>query len=410
MKTKQGISLIVLVITVVVMVILTGAIVLSLNNIGIIEKTTDAVEQSNLATVKELTQMAWLDAYASGERTEEGLNDAVVKTLEDNKVDVSKYIIKVTRGGVKVWLKGNWKQEGLKITNGKVALEIGDSISYDETNGGIITGLTETDWKVLGLSDEGELLIMSTNNIVAYRLGYESTMTDDEEKLKESQNDCVTGIEQLDKECEPYGRGKGATGARSINVEDINKVTGYDPETAKYKNGLTEYGIEITCLYNGTTKPAYKVGDIYSGTLSTYIDNEFQYYNGKEIVTVSDLTAGTVGTAFAKLNVNYYSYYINTLTTSSSDEVKGVGEDTKVYKMLYAQKTYWLASTYITANLSNMGFGMFYMTGKQVFGAGLWSTNGRNPYSNVCGVRAIVSLAPDINITGSSTDGWDFTI
>ena len=103
MKEKQGISLIVLVITVIVMVILAGAIVLTLNNSGIIDKATDAVEQTNLATVKELTQMAWAEAYADGERTDEALKLAVNNALKQNKIteDMYKgYIINVTTSGV----------------------------------------------------------------------------------------------------------------------------------------------------------------------------------------------------------------------------------------------------------------------------------------------------------------------
>ena len=102
MKIKQGISLIVLVITIIVMLILAGAIILTLNNSGIIDRASNAVEETNLATIKELTQMAWADAYASGERTAEGLKAAVDKALADNKVDTSKYVIKVTTKGVEV--------------------------------------------------------------------------------------------------------------------------------------------------------------------------------------------------------------------------------------------------------------------------------------------------------------------
>ena len=74
MKSKQGISLIVLVITIIVMIILAGAIVIALNNSGIIGRASEAVEKTNLAAVKELAQMAWSEAYADGVRTQNELH------------------------------------------------------------------------------------------------------------------------------------------------------------------------------------------------------------------------------------------------------------------------------------------------------------------------------------------------
>jgi type II secretory pathway pseudopilin PulG len=47
MKRKQGISLIVLVITIIVMIILAASVVLTLNNTGIITKANDATSISD---------------------------------------------------------------------------------------------------------------------------------------------------------------------------------------------------------------------------------------------------------------------------------------------------------------------------------------------------------------------------
>ncbi len=110
-KNKKGISLIVLVITIIVMVILAGAIVITLNNSGIINKASEAVEQTNLATVKELAQTAWAEAYMNGAKTDEKFQEAVEITLEKNKIDVSKYKIVVTTEGVTVRLKTQIPEE-----------------------------------------------------------------------------------------------------------------------------------------------------------------------------------------------------------------------------------------------------------------------------------------------------------
>ena len=51
-KQRQGISLIVLVITIIIMIILAGAIILALNNSGIIGRATEATDKSDKATLK----------------------------------------------------------------------------------------------------------------------------------------------------------------------------------------------------------------------------------------------------------------------------------------------------------------------------------------------------------------------
>ncbi len=58
-KQKKGISLIVLVITIIIMIILAGAIILALNNSGIIGRATEATDKSDKATLKEAVNIAY---------------------------------------------------------------------------------------------------------------------------------------------------------------------------------------------------------------------------------------------------------------------------------------------------------------------------------------------------------------
>ena len=106
MKTKKGISLIVLVITIIVMIILAGAIILTLNNSGIINKASEAVEKTNLATVKELAQTKWAEAYLKTDRTQEALEEYVLEELKKAGIDLDEYNIEVTTNGVTVSKKG----------------------------------------------------------------------------------------------------------------------------------------------------------------------------------------------------------------------------------------------------------------------------------------------------------------
>ena len=102
MKKKQGISLIVLVITIIVMIILATAVIITLNNVGIINKANDAVDKTNLKQVEQLANLAWADAYMNGARDKDELEDYVLDSLKDNKVNVDNYEIIVDQNGVTV--------------------------------------------------------------------------------------------------------------------------------------------------------------------------------------------------------------------------------------------------------------------------------------------------------------------
>ena len=110
MQKRRGISLIVLVITIIVMIILAGAIILTLNNSGIIGRASSAVEETNLATAKDVASLAWAEAYTAGVRTvedangEKGFETRIKEALEKNNLDPNKYVLNVTTSGVTVAL------------------------------------------------------------------------------------------------------------------------------------------------------------------------------------------------------------------------------------------------------------------------------------------------------------------
>ena len=104
MKRKQGISLIVLVITIIVMIILAASVVLTLSNSGIINKANEAVEKTNIKEVEQLASLAWAEEFMAGKRGDT-LKEAVLEKLKDY---TDKYTIKVTDTGVSV-IAGNAK-------------------------------------------------------------------------------------------------------------------------------------------------------------------------------------------------------------------------------------------------------------------------------------------------------------
>jgi len=85
---KQAISLIVLVITIIVMIILAGTIILTLDNTGVIEKAEEAVEKTSLAEVQNLASLKWAEAYMNGKTTKQDLETEVLNALNKEKIDL----------------------------------------------------------------------------------------------------------------------------------------------------------------------------------------------------------------------------------------------------------------------------------------------------------------------------------
>ena len=102
MKTKKGISLIVLVITIIVMIILAAAVVVSLSSTGIINKAGDAVEATDLAQVQNLAALAWAEAYTDGIRDDFVFQKRVEESLKNSNVSTNKYSIVANSAGVVV--------------------------------------------------------------------------------------------------------------------------------------------------------------------------------------------------------------------------------------------------------------------------------------------------------------------
>lgn len=148
MRKKQGISLIVLVITIVVMTILAATIMISLDDSKIIKKANNAVDQSDEKTIEQLLNVAWSEAYLSGKRTQSEFQIAINEKISENGINASEYYIDVTTRGVDVVSKKN--ALGYIV---KSAADYGKTINY-EANG--VTG-----WKVFYHTDDYVYLIAS---------------------------------------------------------------------------------------------------------------------------------------------------------------------------------------------------------------------------------------------------------
>lgn len=332
-KNTAGITLIALVVTIVVLLILAGVSVNALfGDSGIIEKAKDAQNKMNLAI----------------ENDQKGINE-LSKWLDDP-----------------VTPTGNWTQNKTSVTNGTTTYTVGDDYTYDCG----VSGYTGV-WKVLG-AENGKLLIMSTVDVGTLQLSG-----------KDGYN---TGISQLNTMCAQYG-----TNARSIKVEDINRVTGYDPTnqgdgTVFGAGQFYEYGNKVTYTASGSSATN---GKTYTGSIS------YEHPDGRKIGT-DNVTSITVESTA-------YYYYPYSLTTSSSTtgECKGIATDSPAYEMLFGKASdtsdgsgnaFWLASSYVYAYSNISYFGLRYVgSDGGVNYYYLWGSDG-NADNPSLGVRAVVSL------------------
>ena len=146
---KKGISLIVLVITIIVMIILAASVVITLSNTGVIDRAGQAVDLTNEASVQDLAALTWADAYLDNLRGQD-LIDEVEKKLEEQGVTKDKWNITITETGVNIAEKATSVELGTLITSGA---DYGKTINY-EANG-------ITDWKVLYKTEDYVYIITS---------------------------------------------------------------------------------------------------------------------------------------------------------------------------------------------------------------------------------------------------------
>ncbi len=97
---KKGISLIVLVITIIVMIILAATVVITLSNTGIIDRASQAVKLTDEKQIQQIAELAWAEAYTDGLRDEIQIKEYIEDRLKENNVDTSKYNIIISGNGV----------------------------------------------------------------------------------------------------------------------------------------------------------------------------------------------------------------------------------------------------------------------------------------------------------------------
>ena len=121
MQKREGISLIVLVITIIVMIILAGVIILTIRNDDVISNANKAVDLTNINNIQQLAELKWANAYYNGLRTQKELKEYVLNELQEEGINVNEYAITVTTKGTQVIRSVIATVDGVPIPKGFVA-------------------------------------------------------------------------------------------------------------------------------------------------------------------------------------------------------------------------------------------------------------------------------------------------
>ena len=161
LKDKRGISLIVLVITIILIIIISGAIILSLNSSGIIERAHKAVDSFNEGAEKERLQVILSSAYKENMLTESGIKEAV-----DREFGINNSKVKMFDDGAITILLENSKREYYVDSKGQMSVT---SVSKIRDTEGLSGAGTEANpYKINSIED----LVEFSANIDTYKTSY----------------------------------------------------------------------------------------------------------------------------------------------------------------------------------------------------------------------------------------------
>ena len=453
-RKNQGITLIALIITVIVLIILAGVTInMVVGDNGIISKSKYAKEETRGARVEEERDL-WkanqeLDEY--GNPNSESLTEIIDRLVsqgllnenekdqilgnEEKEIEATGKVTIGSRtivfGTGKMTLVDMFKKaeaEGCMNLDGACPkedhLHIGDYVNYQNPTSGTYTitaeksGLksagedydqvydvskNQLNWRVLGINKETGGLKLIAGSPMKLNDIPEGTDKKDPYLYLYGAEAYVYGPEEMDKACEMY-KNEYANKARSVNMEDINQVLKIeDEDDIKANNagkGLIQYGEK------------YGPYD-YETTGRNHYTPE-SWLNGKTATTVEGTVDG-------------YAFIIGKMEGVPTVQM----ENTRAKSMLFDNieignngkttgRAYWLASCGAYASpgddYASFGPGVVLEIGSMTYaeiGNGVFSSHGyENGYR--LAVRPVVSLKSEITkseisrIADKGEDNWNY--
>ena len=455
LKNNKAITLIALVVTIVVLLILAGiSISLVAGDNGLIKKARDARDETRYASIKEEVEL-WKADKSLAETTggnRESLNDFITRLkLKDNEQenvekDASGKIKKITiKIGDKTIDLSDSKTLVQAFKDGEI--KVGDYLNYNtkvdtsksyksETNQNgwadqTYTATQETSWRVLGLNESEDQLILISANPIAKNM--KTTTTDPE--VSNIKNKYM--LASLNREIK--------LAAREPSVEpsvEPSTVEKWETDPYLYMKGAYGYvncvkmldgisGIYNTSLGTAKSLTAKEINRLLGVTVDK--ENKKVYVNTAPDTNIDEW--GVLGNTYTYKSTDYTpESYINNKTNVDTSKIPSVTADAYYYswenltidatlrEMLFSKttssdkfsKSYWLASPGVCANGSyaRFGPGSVINGGVREGGYSLFYSDGRWSAYRL-GVRPVVYLNSEVSVddlqkTEAGTDTWNY--
>ena len=385
-EAQNGITLIALVITIIVLLILAGvSIAMLTGQNGILTQAQNAKTTTENKSAEEKVKLAVMGARADdGTLTVGKLRTELANyggTVEGNTFPVT---ATVDGKSFTVDDKGNVELAGEKQPVTREGIEVGDYVSYTPDTatektydadklkkGGYTSTQTvkkeDLNWRVLRKNDDGSIDLIgdATSNSVYFSgsLGYNN------------------GVYLLNDICkELYSNSTHHITARSVNLEDMEKWLTDSGKTAR-----ASYS---TAVKYGETKE-YKGSNSYTPDIYGKTEDESANYYSEPTTNTYTPASGTA-TADNTLNAKQTYYNIPINQTNYGDGAK----------VLSSSNYYWVAARYVDCASYRAYFGLRYVDSGMSGGSMFDSYSGTNNYDYR--LRPVVSLGSDVQITPST--------
>ena len=382
-KKTKGITLIALVVTIVVLLILAGvSINMVLGENGIVTKAKDARDKTEQAKQNDLASM---DQFIKD--MDDILNDNGTPGGDDTPTETKTLVEAFNAGELKI---GDYVE--YKPTARQTYTSATDENGWaDQT----YTVDTTTTWRVLGLSDDGSQVLLTSGSPIKKDMNASSANDWDKDPYlyMKGAYAYVNCEKMLNDICAIYSTDLGT--ARSMTIEDINKACGV----------VVDYDENKVYLASDTNKTnidqAEVLGQTYTYTASDYTPES--YIDGKK-----NATAGETVTATG------YNYDITSMTgTKIGNTTLGSLLFDKTTSDGNYAKAYWLASPGVYVDSSRAVFGPGGVDDLAGTGYGNFSSYGYWVAGRFA-VRPVVSLKSDVTTAqvkksanqGITEDDW----
>lgn len=345
--STAGITLIALVITIVVLLILAGvSLSMVLGDNGIISKAKQAQTATQASAIQEaldiaVTELA-IGKYSGDLDNSELVDNIITKlknqnlvddnqistdadgktiiTIGDTVIDVEEQITSVDSDTIQI---GDYIEYNPKVADKSGTLVDENSLTYISPVGAIPSTETEshgngygeqtftvadnTKWRVFNIDEKGRIELISANVI---------NPNNSESFFFKGAIGYLYAEEELNNACSIFGHGYGVdttVGARSINIDDINKKAGFSTDE-DFKTINPNYGTPPTT-------------NIYYPTLDS----------------TSTTNPGISATPTNSFTNTYYVYYKDKIASTKTKELLSTG-------------SYWLSSTCENVGETLIGF------------------------------------------------------